>query len=248
MKKLTCLFILISINFSVFCQGTFDTYSELPFNGAKYNAFVVRLDATEISKFNIMQNDSVLQHQDFLKDLLRKDTMIFLINACISDTLCRPIGFYVKNSQQIQPANLDSGSGNFFLKPNGAILFMQDNVVICESSQIPNFQNIRLGVQSGPLLLNNGAVNPQFNPNSQNKNIRSGVGIYSDSKGDKFLVFAISNNLVSFYDFAVFFSKRFKCDNALCLESVGCSMYFPGQVNPNEKFNGYICNYIYFKL
>lgn len=248
MKKLFFLLVFVLIRLSAICQGTFETYSELSFNNAKYNAFVVKLDVTEISKFNVIQNNNVLQHQDFLNDLLSKDSMIFLINACISDTLCRPIGYYVENSQQIQTANLGSGSGNFFLKPNGALLFMQDNVIICATSEIQSYKNVKLGVQSGPLLLSNGAVNPQFNPISQNKNIRCGVGIYSDSKGDKFLVFAISNNPISFFDFAELFSKKFKCDSALCLESVGCAMYFHNLVQLNEKFNGYICNYIYFKL
>ncbi len=246
-KQLLILLLLLSYNF-IFAQGQFETYSNFPFDGNKYNAFVIKLDAEEITKFDIIQNDSILTHQSFLAALLASDTNIFLINAGISDTMCKPIGYYVKNSQQIQPTNLRDGFGNFYLKPNGALLIMPDDIAICESTQIQNYQNVKLGIQSGPMLINNGAVNPQFNPTSQNKNLRCGVGLYSNNNGDKFLAFAISNTPVTFYEFAVFFSKKFKCTNALCLESVGCSMYFPNQGNPNENFNGYICNYIYFKL
>jgi len=246
-KQLLILFFLLISNF-IFSQGQFETYSNFPFDGNKYNAFIIKLDGEEIKKFDIIQNDSILTHQSFLTALLASDTNIFLINAGISDTMCRPIGYYVKNSQQIQPVNLRDGEGNFYLKPNGALLIMTNDVVICESTQIQNYQNVKLGIQSGPMLINNGVINPQFNTNSTNKNLRCGVGLYTNSKGDKFLAFAISNTPITFYEFANFFSKKFKCNNALCLESVGCSMYFPNHVNPNDKFNSYICNYIFFKL
>lgn len=247
MIKLISLLFFLTVSRLLYAQV--ETYSNYPFNGTDYNAFVVKMDAEAIKKFDIIQNDSIYQHQTFLSALLRSiDPSFFLINACISDSMCRPIGYYVKNSQQVQSANLNDGTGNFYLKPNGALLFLQDDVAICESSEIASFQNVRLGIQSGPMLLNEGAVNPQFNPQSTNKNLRCGVGIYANNKGEKFLAFAISNTPVSFYDFAVFFRKKLKCSSALCLESVGCTMYFPNQSNLNEKFNGYICNYLFFKL
>jgi len=168
MKKQLTSFLLILITNLLHAQGQFETYSDFPFDGNRYNAFVIKLDASEIKKFDILQNDSIIPHQSFLVNLRAIDSNIFLINAGISDTICRPIGYYVKNSQKIQPENLDDGIGNFYLKPNGAILFTPDDVVICESSQITKYQNVKLGIQSGPLLLNNGAINPQFNINLSN--------------------------------------------------------------------------------
>ena len=113
---------------------------------------------------------------------------------------------------------------------------------------IINYKNIRLGVQSGPMLLMSGLINPVFNQNSQNKYVRCGVGLFVNTKSEKFLVFAISNTPVSFYDFADFFNKKFKCNNALCLESAGSAIYFPGQSYPNDYLDRYICNYLYFKF
>ena len=246
MKKLI-LTLLLCVNI-VLLKAQVETYSNYPFNGNNYNVFVVKMDGEALNKFDILQNDSIIPHQEFLSKLLNSDPSFFLINACISDTICRPIGYYSKNSKQIQASNMKDGNGNFYLKPNGALLFTTDDVILCESSLIGNYQNVRLGIQSGPMLLNNGVVNTQFKQNSANKKIRCGVGLFANGKGEKFLVFCISNDPVSFYDFAVFFNKKFKCSNALCLESVGCSMFFPNQANPNEKFNGTICNYIYFKL
>lgn len=246
MRTFVCILPLIFITCLAQAQGAIDTYSELPFNGSKYDVFVIKTDAYEVGKFNILQNDSLLQHDAFLNKLLQTDSMVFLINASISDTLCRPIGYYTKNAQSIQPANMKSGLGNFYLKPNGAILFTKDDVVICESADIYKYQQVRLGVQSGPLLLNNGAVHPGFDAASQNKNIRCGVGLFYNNNHEKFLAFALSTNPVSFYEFAMFFNKRFKCDTALCLESAGCAMYFPNQASPG-KVNPTICNYICYR-
>ena len=53
--------------------------------------------------------------------------------------------------------------------------------------------------QSGPMLLINGAINPEFQENSANLKIRSGVGIIDDRN----VVFVISNEPINFYDFAL---------------------------------------------
>jgi len=247
MKKL--FLTLICFTCSTLIKAQVETYSNYPFNGYSYNAVVVKIDSETVKKFDILQNDNGILHDAFLTNLFNSDSSFFLINACISDTTCKPVGYFAKDAQEIQPANLNDGTGNFFLKPNGALLFTQDDVILCESSQISNYQNVRLGIQSGPMLLNNGSINPQFNQNSQNKNIRCGVGIFTNSKNEKFLAFGISNYPVSFYDFAVFFDKKFKCTNALCLESGECKMYFPYQSNlGGGELSGYICNYLYFKL
>ena len=245
MKKSIFYFILCT--FFLQTYGQVETFSNYPFNGNTYNAIVIKIDVNSIKNFDILENTSKQTHEDFIKSLL-SGPAFFLINASISDTSCKPVGYFAKNSQEIQPANLNDGQGNFYLKPNGALLFANDDAIVCESSQITSHQNILLGIQSGPLLLNNGTVNTQFNPNSINKKVRCGVGTCLNSKNEKFVVFCISNNPVSFYELAMLFNKKFKCENALCLESEGCTMYFPGQSNQVKNFEGLICNYIFYKL
>ena len=246
MKRVINLFILFLSSTVAYSQV--ETFTNYSYNGVSYNAFIVKIDTETVDKFIILRNDSLYEHQLILSTLLGIDSSFLLVNACISDSLCRPIGYFCNNFQNIQPVNLNDGIGNFFLKPNGALLFLKDDVIICESSDIASKQNIRLGVQSGPMLLHNGIINPQFTPNSSNKNRRCGVGTFLNNKGEKFLVFAITNTSASFFEFATFFSNRFKCKNALCLESAGCSMYFPSLYDPNSLFNGLICNYLLFQF
>jgi uncharacterized protein YigE (DUF2233 family) len=246
MKKAILAFVILTPFIRL--VGQVETYSAYPFLANTYSAFVIKISPETMRKFDIYQNDSMYRHQTFLKNLKTHDSTFFLINACISDTNCRPIGYFVKNTQIIQPANLKDGSGNFYLKPNGALLLSSDDAVICESGQINKYHGVILGIQSGPMLLINGSINRQFNQNSSNKKLRCGVGQFSNSKREKFLVFCISDNEVTFYDFASLFKVKFNCDNALCLESMGCTMYFPNQGIAKNLFDEIICTYLFYKL
>ncbi len=86
----------------------------------------------------------------------------------------------VQDSQELVPLNLNSGTGNFYLKPNGVFLIDSRGAAIIESSTYRTLPATpRLATQSGPLLLNNGQVNPQFSTNSNSRRIRSGIGVIS---------------------------------------------------------------------
>jgi len=158
------------------------------------------------------------------------------------------MGYYVNSSKSIKPVNLNDGNGNFFLKPNGGLLITKDNAIICESSEISKYSEIKTGVQSGPMLLLNGSLNPQFDPGSLNKKTRCGVGRFTDKNNDSYLIFCISNVPVSFYTFGVFFQKKFNCKDALCLESGGSIMNLPYSINNTAHSRNIIHNYIFFQL
>ena len=57
------------------------------------------------------------------------------------------------------------------------MLFKSNEVVVCQSSDFQKHTNVRMGIQSGPMLIADGVINNHFNPNSRNRNIRSGVGM-----------------------------------------------------------------------
>lgn len=219
---------------------------DMPFNGDSYDIFKIKIDADVVKKFQILENKTRITHQVFASSVAT-DSSFFLINASVTDSFCNPVGYFVNNSQQINPVNLKDGNGNFYLKPNGALLFTSTEAIICESSQIANYSNVRVGIQSGPMLINNGIINSQFKPASPNKHIRCAVGIYTNPNNEKFLVFCISNNPVSFFGFADFMQKKFKCTAALCLESSNCVMSLPNFETGDGGSNTLICNYIYFK-
>ncbi len=213
------------------------------FNGVSYDVFVVKIDSISLKSFYIYENHNKSSHQDVMANI-NKDSSVFAINAGISDSLCNSVGYFVNEAVQIKPVNLANGNGNFYLKPNGAFLISEKDAVICESSQINNFKNTKTGIQSGPMLLLNGTVNPQFNAASTNKNIRCGVGIFTNKNQENFVVFCISNDPVSFYNFSVLFQQKYKCSNALCLESAGSVMSLPylSKATKNDKL--VVCRYI----
>lgn len=245
MKQIFALIFLLVTHEII--QAQVETFTALNFNGDNYDVFKVKIDQESLKSFEIFENRTGQPHQSYVASI-SAGTPFFIINASISDSFCNPLGYYVKDSKLINPANLSTGTGNFYLKPNGALLFTSTQAIICESSQISSNSNVRLGIQSGPMLLVNGEVNAQFNPNSQNKNIRCGVGIQTNQKNESFLVFCIANTPVSFYNFSLLFKQKFKCSNALCLESGSCAMNLPYLSSSSEKLNDLICNYIFFPI
>ena len=103
--------------------------------------------------------------------------------------------------------------------PNGIFLLaktptgLQARVV--ETSQFSTLkEDVQEATQSGPLLVHGGKFHPLFTKGSENKKLRSGVGV--DEKGRVW--FAISKGFVSFYDFAAFFKESLGCPNALYLD------------------------------
>ena len=219
-------------------------YSNFMYDGVSFDVYIVCIDSISLKKFDILDNINKLPNDKML-NLLKSKASCFASNACINDATCKPLGLFIKNGIEINPINTNDGKGNFYLKPNGALLILHDDVVICESSEIKKYSGIQIGVQSGPMLLNQGSVNPQFNPNSNNYQKRLGVGTYCDG-GKKYIVFCISNEAITFHKMAMIFYNKFKCQNALTLECSGCVMTIPQFNTSSETNNNIICNYLYF--
>ena len=148
------------------------------------------------------------QGQDFL----------FATNGGIFHSDLSPVGLCVIDGKEVSPLNKETGSGNFYLKPNGVFFILEDGEVgvleteaYRQAGLVPAF-----ATQSGPMLLIDGAVHPAFNADSPNLRIRSGVGLINDRE----VVFLISTEPVRFFDFAMVFRDRYKCQNALYLDGV----------------------------
>ena len=245
-----CFFILCLCSVSIFSQ----TESlKLARNGVNFNVFTVSAGRQASSEFILLPNEYKTPHNDIvgvfknLYDSLDFDNSFFMTNASIVNPNCKPLGLIMHDYKTLQSLNLDDGNGNFFLKPNGLLLFKNDEIVVCQSSDLQKHTNIRMGIQSGPMLIADGIINDNFNPNSRNKNIRSGVGIYTDKTNQNHLVFAISENPVSFYEFSKLFEMEYGCKNALCLESAGSLMTIPYLNTTSDGRNDVICNYLYYK-
>lgn len=244
-RKLIFL-LVIALFYTPLCDAQSKQITGMPYNGAKYDVYIVRVDSLLTNRFQILENKNGESDDAVMKNL-SKNGSFFLCNAGLSDSTCNFLGLYIKNNQKMADINLSSGSGNFYLKPNGFVAIDDQGVEISQSENYDYQMRYRWGVQNGPMLISANSINPQFNPNSPNKNIRLGIGVFSQS-GDKYLVFACSKTPVTFHQFASLFQAKFNCMNALNLTSGDVSMLHL----PNAKLSGTkgktTCNYFYIPL
>lgn len=151
----------------------------------------------------------------------RGQKLLFGMNAGMYHADARPVGLLVIEGKEITPLNLDQGSGNFFLKPNGVFLLSRSGPQVIDATEYPALtETPRLATQSGPLLLRRGVIHPAFNPQSASRYIRNGVGVTG-----KTVVFVISDRPVTFYEFAVFFRDVLHCQDALYLDGAISSLH-----------------------
>lgn len=156
--------------------------------------------------------------------------LLFAMNGGMYTTEMSPVGLYIENGKVIKSLNTKTIKSkkhktvpNFYLQPNGVFYITSDQAAgICKSSDFPKLKNIKFATQSGPMLLIDGKINNVFSKDSESRNIRNGVGILPNNE----LIFAISKNEVSFFEFAKYF-KDLGCRNALFLDGFVSKAYMP---------------------
>lgn len=79
------------------------------------------------------------------------------------------------------------------------------------------------------MLIIDGKINSLFLSDSQSKKIRNGVGIRNNK-----LYFVISKNSVNFYNFAEFFQRNLKVEQALYLDGSISSLYVRNKRNDQQ--------------
>jgi uncharacterized protein YigE (DUF2233 family) len=164
---------------------------------------------------------SIQRLRDFLFQKHKK--LVFAMNGGMFAPDNSPQGLFIQQRQLLTPVDTGSGSGNFYLKPNGILyITMENKAVICPTADFINNGQIKFATQSGPMLLINGAIHPAFRKGSSNVNIRNGVGVLSDNR----LLFAMSEEPINFYDFADYFKQQ-GCQNALYLDGFVSRTYLP---------------------
>jgi uncharacterized protein YigE (DUF2233 family) len=162
----------------------------------------------------------------------RDERLAFAMNAGMFHRDLSPVGLFVAKGKQFAPLNTNSGFGNFFMKPNGVFVISDNSPLVVETSEYPKLTNrVLLATQSGPLLVQAGRIHSRFNSNSTSRVIRNGVGVSGSGK----VVFAISEDAVTLYEFAVLFRDVLGCSNALYLDGVISSLYAPALKRSDKK-------------
>jgi uncharacterized protein YigE (DUF2233 family) len=101
------------------------------------------------------------------------------------------------------------------MKPNGVFYVTGASAGVLETgSFLKQRPQVDFATQSGPLLVLNGRLHPRFSHQGGSRKHRSGVGVRDTSS----VIFAISDDEVSFAAFARLFRDGLKCTNALFLD------------------------------
>ncbi len=151
--------------------------------------------------------------------------LVFAMNGGMYKTDNSPLGLYIDSGKSVVSINKASASGNFYLKPNGIFYITKGNVAVVNTTEkFKSGSNIKYATQSGPMLVIDGRIHPEFKQGSTNVNIRNGVGVLANGE----VIFVMSKQPINLYDFANFFLKS-GCKNALYLDGFVSRTYLPAQ-------------------
>ncbi|MBT8413144.1 MAG: phosphodiester glycosidase family protein [Boseongicola sp.] len=150
--------------------------------------------------------------------------IVFAMNGGMYHSDRRPVGLYVENGVEEAGLVTREGPGNFGLLPNGVLCIEGATVSVTESRAFAAAAPAcTFASQSGPMLVIDGALHPRFLPDSTSRFIRNGVGVRED--GAFFAV--ISDDPVTFHQFARFFRDVLETPNALFMDGKVSRLFAP---------------------
>lgn len=126
-----------------------------------------------------------------------------------------PLGLYVEDGKKLRPVNkVNNPRYNFGMQPQGVFLVTKDNIakVVAVSDSAVYNNDIKYAVQSAPMLVIGGKINPLLTKSSS-ANIRNGVGVLRN--GNVLLI--VDKNPVTFQQFAKEFIDQ-GCVSAMYLD------------------------------
>jgi uncharacterized protein YigE (DUF2233 family) len=137
-----------------------------------------------------------------------------------------PVGHYIENGQEIMRVIPNAGPGNFGLLPNGVFCIQQGRADVIETLRYEAARpDCRHATQSGPMLVIDGELHPKFLKDGTSRYIRNGVGTSEDGTR---VVFAISDEPVTFHEFGRIFRDDLDLPQALFLDGRVSRLHAPG--------------------
>lgn len=233
MKKKTVIFTLTFITVII---GLFAFKNKQDINDKRFITHIVDLNKQQLKFY--LQNDNGVNyknHGHLKKDLKKKNQkLVFAMNGGMYLKDGSPQGLYIENG--VTKAKIDTSKnvyGNFYLQPNGIFYITKEQEgVVCKTTDFKPNSNITYATQSGPMLVIDNKIHPVFVKDSKHFNVRNGVGVLPNGK----LLFAMSKDTITLYDFADFFKSN-GCKNALYLDGKISKTYLPKK--KWEQLDGY---------
>ncbi|WP_430403363.1 phosphodiester glycosidase family protein [Hyphomonas sp.] len=200
------------------------------FDGAPFTVCSFDVDRADIRLFLTHPDGAPYAQFDRLAAQMEADgtPLLFAMNGGMYHDDRRAVGLYVEDGEQAAPLVTSAGPGNFGMLPNGVFWRDGRDAGITESRAYEALFPAgppRFATQSGPMLVLDGALHPDFNADGPSRKRRNGVGLSADGRT---VHFAISDAPVNFHTFARLFRDRLGTPNALYLDGVVSRLYAPG--------------------
>lgn len=212
--------------------------SPFTYSVCRVDASGLTSDRYSLQLFWQASNDqSLLTFDTLLSTLPKTETLNFAMNAGMYNENYAPIGYTVIKGKEVKTLNLKEGGGNFHLLPNGVMWWDKTgHVQITESHALDeqiNNGNAQpwYATQSGPMLVINDEIHPEFNPDSTSIKLRNGAGICRDGS----IQFVNTDEPVTFYQFATLFKDELDCPNALFLDGGIASALYAPSIDKQDK-------------
>ncbi|MGE6440376.1 phosphodiester glycosidase family protein [Psychrobacter sp. NPDC078409] len=213
-----------------------------------YNACSIKAEALTDGHYALklfwQQSESaqpLLTFDNLMSTLPSNQALSFAMNAGMYNKDYAPIGYTVIEGKELKSLNTKEGGGNFHLLPNGVMWWDKaGNVQITESNALNDQLNNGdvqpwYATQSGPMLVINNEIHPQFNPDSSSIKLRNGAGVCRDGS----IQLVNSDEPVTFYQFAELFKNELGCSNALFLDGgIASALYAPSIDKQDKKEMG----------
>lgn len=154
-----------------------------------------------------------------------ESAIAFAMNGGMYGDDLKPVGYFVEDTDRLVELNRADGDGNFYMKPNGVFFGAGGVWQILETDTFLRTIGTRpqFGTQSGPMLVINGDLHPEFQDNGPSRQIRNGVGLDADGRAH----FVISNEPISFGQFGRYFRDELGTPNALYLDGAISALWDP---------------------
>ncbi|WP_062294480.1 phosphodiester glycosidase family protein [Demequina phytophila] len=159
-----------------------------------------------------------------------------LTNAGIFSEDLTPGGLLVADGEELRALNLADGYGNFHLKPNAVFEIRKDGTAAVVDSTAYQAKGVRQATQSGPALLLDGEIHPEFAEGSENTALRTGVGVSPDGRT---VYLVITRTYVNLWDFAVMFRDELGVEDALYLDGQISQLWVEGHAEPTPYLGPY---------
>ena len=164
-----------------------------------------------------------------LADVLEEDPSIQVAtNAGIFTENVAPGGLLVTDGEERVALNLREGGGNFHLMPNAVFAILDGGSATVVNSRDYEPEGVLHATQSGPALLLDGEIHPEFREESTNFALRSGVGVSPDGT----TVYLVLTGWTNLWNFATLFRDHLGVENALYLDGQISELWLTGMGEP----------------